>query len=141
MKSRNYFLSAALAALLAAPYAAQAFQATGNDATYHQKAKPKAPPPAPPVEPVSYPKSALARIDILPASISFAGPRYSQRLVVEGTFADGHQEELTTQAQITSSDGNIAAVDKDDFVQPRADGHTTIVATVEGQRANASVDV
>src|SRR6185437_1007163 len=141
MKRRNYFLPAALVVLFAAPYAAPAFQASGNDATYHQRVKPKAAPPATLAEPVNYPKSALAKIDILPASIALVGPRYSQRLVVEGTFADGHQEDLTAQAQITSSDGNIASVDKDDFVQPRAGGHTTIAATVEGQRANASVDV
>ena len=89
----------------------------------------------------TYPKVALTKIDILPSSIEFAGPRYSQRLVVEGTFADGHQEDLTSQAQIASSDGKIAVVDKDDFVQPRADGHATVAATVEGQRASASLDV
>ena len=37
----------------------------------------------------------LTRIEILPSSISIEGPRYNQRLLVEGTFADGHQEELT----------------------------------------------
>src|SRR5258707_208818 len=31
----------------------------------------------------------LTRIEILPSSISIMGPRYNQRLLVEGTFADG----------------------------------------------------
>jgi hypothetical protein len=39
--------------------------------------------------------ASLTRIEILPSSISILGPRYNQRLLVEGTFADGHQEELT----------------------------------------------
>jgi len=48
----------------------------------------------------SYPKSALTKLEILPSSTSILGPRYTQRLVVEGTFADGHQEDLTAQAKI-----------------------------------------
>src|ERR1700675_3996979 len=40
----------------------------------------------------------LTKIAILPSSISIAGPHYSQRLLVEGTFADGQQEELTSRA-------------------------------------------
>jgi uncharacterized protein DUF1549/uncharacterized protein DUF1553/Big-like domain-containing protein len=145
MKRRNTFIPAALFAFLAAPYAVQAFQSSHDDATYHQKAKPKIGTPAKLAEPAadqaSYPKVALTKIDILPSSITFAGPRYSQRLVVEGTFADGHQEDLTSQAQMASSDGKIAVVDKDDFVEPRADGHATVAAEVEGHRASASLDV
>ena len=41
--------------------------------------------------------AGLTKIEILPSSISIMGPRYNQRLLVEGTFADGHQEELTPQ--------------------------------------------
>ncbi len=146
MKRRDYLVPAALLALLAWPYAAaHAFQSSRGDATYHQTAKPKTGPPAQLSEPAadhaSYPKAALTRVEILPASIELIGPRYSQRLVVEGTFADGHQEDLTSQARIVSSDGEIAVVDKDDFVVPRADGRATIAAAVEGHRASAPLDV
>jgi hypothetical protein len=145
MKSRNTFIPATLFAFLVTPHLVQAFQSSGNDATYHQKTAPKPSTPAKLAEPAAdqatYPKAALTRIEIVPSSIEFAGPRYSQRLLVEGTFADGHQEDLTSQAHITSSDGKIAVVDKDDFVQPRADGHATVAATVENQRASASLDV
>ena len=42
----------------------------------------------------------LAKIEILPAAIAISGSHYNQRLVVEGTFADGHQEDLTAQAAL-----------------------------------------
>ena len=140
-RRHNYCIPAALCAFLALPFAAQAFQSTHSEATYHQAAAPKATTPAKPPEPVAvYPKVALAKIEILPSSIEFVGPHGSQRLIVEGTFADGHQEDLTAQAQIVSSDDKIAAVGKDGFVRPLADGHATIAAVVQNQRASASLD-
>lgn len=88
-----------------------------------------------------YPKVLLARIEILPSSISFTGRRYRQRLVVEGTFADGHQEDLTSQAVIASSNAKVALVDKDDFALPQGDGETTLFATLRGRRGSARVSV
>src|SRR5580704_4290708 len=55
--------------------------------------------------------AGLTRIEILPSSISILGPRYNQRLLVEGTFADGHQEELTPQVTLTVSNPRVAIVD------------------------------
>ena len=54
--------------------------------------------------------AALVKISILPSSISIAGPRYRQRILVEGTFRDGHQEELTSQAKISVAASTIASV-------------------------------
>ncbi len=143
MKRFNYSIPGAILAFIALPYATQGFQS--SDATYHQKTASKTGTPAKPAEPVAehaiYPKTALTRIEILPSSIEFAGPRYSQRLVVEGTFADGHQEDLTSEAQIVSSDSKVALIDKGDFVRPRGDGHATIAATVQGHQASAALNV
>ena len=83
----------------------------------------------------------LAKIEILPSSISILGPRYSQRLVVEGTFADGHQEELTALATFTVSNPKVAIIDKDNFALPQGDGQATITATIRGHRATATVNV
>ncbi|HXE15294.1 MAG TPA: DUF1549 domain-containing protein [Bryobacteraceae bacterium] len=142
MKRIKYLIPAAALVLAAAPYAAQAFQSGHGDATYHQEAAAKTSMPKPPVAtPVTYSKSALTKIELLPSSIEFVGPRYSQRLVVEGTFADGHQEDLTSQAQIASSDSKITLVDKDGFVRPRGDGEATITALVQGHRASAALSV
>ena len=69
------------------------------------------------------------------------GPRYSQRLLVEGTFADGHQEELTSRATIAVSDLKVAQVNKDSFVFPQGDGRATITATMQGHRATVPLIV
>jgi hypothetical protein len=61
------------------------------------------------------PLAELTRIEILPSSITIMGPRYNQRLLVEGTFADGHQEELTPRATVAVSNPKVAIVDIDDF--------------------------
>jgi hypothetical protein len=85
--------------------------------------------------------AGLTRIEILPSSISIMGPRYSQRLLVEGTFADGHQEELTSLATLAVSNPKVAIIDKDNFTLPQGDGQATITATVQGHRATATVNV
>ena len=83
----------------------------------------------------------LKEIKILPASIAITGPRYSQRLVVEGIFADGHQEDITDQARITASDPKVALVDREAFVRPQSDGKATVTAMVGGHRATAPVEI
>ena len=85
--------------------------------------------------------ATLSRIEILPSSISIMGPRYSQRLLVEGTFADGHQEELTARATVTISNSEVARVDKDDVVLPQGDGRATITATILSHHATAPMTV
>jgi hypothetical protein len=60
---------------------------------------------------------------------------------VEGTFADGHQEELTSRAKVTVSDLQIAKLDQDGFVLPQGDGKAAITATVLGHRATAPLVV
>ena len=96
---------------------------------------------APPTNQGDSSLALLAKIAILPSSISITGPRYSQRLLVEGTFADGHQEELTSRARIAISDAKIATADKDDVVFPQGDGQATVTVTVQGHRATAPLIV
>ena len=79
--------------------------------------------------------AALTKIEILPSSISIMGPHYNQRLLVEGTFADGHQEDLTSRATLAISNPAVAIIDKDNFALPQGDGQTTITATLQGHRA------
>jgi len=85
--------------------------------------------------------ATLTSIEILPASIFITGPRYGQRLVVEGTFADGHQEEITSRASFAISDPEVAKLDESNVLLPHADGHATITASVPGHRTTASLVV
>src|SRR4051812_42722087 len=104
MRYCNYAFPAVVLALIALPSAVQGFQSGQSDATYHEKTPSKVRAPAKHTEPVPdravYPKAALTRVEILPSSLQLVSPRYGQRLAVEGTFADGHQEDLTSEAQI-----------------------------------------
>jgi hypothetical protein len=122
-----------------------------SDASYHttdmSKRKTERPTAAntksPPV--VSDPHKSsllgLVRLEIFPAKLSIAGPHYVQRLLVEGTFADGHQVELTSRATLTNSDPNVVRLDKDEVVHPAGDGEATLTATLFGHRATAAVVV
>jgi hypothetical protein len=85
--------------------------------------------------------AGLSKIEILPSSISISGPHYGQRLLVEGAFADGHKEDLTSRSDIAVSDSRIAKVGTDDVVEALGDGQATITATVQGHRATAPLVV
>ena len=80
---------------------------------------------------------SLKKIAIFPPSLDFVGPHNSQRMVVEGTFADGHEEELTSRAAVAVSDVSVAKVDAGGVVFPLHDGRATITATIRGLRAAA----
>lgn len=83
--------------------------------------------------------ATLTKIEILPSSIEIAGPKYNQRLIVEGTFTDGRQEELSSRATFSISDSRIARIDEDQVVIPQADGKATITASVPGHRTATSL--
>ena len=85
--------------------------------------------------------ATLVKISLLPSSVSITGPRYGQRILVEGTFRDGHEEELTSQANLSVSDDNIAKIETNNVVLPLGDGHASIIATVQGYRATAPLEV
>lgn len=56
--------------------------------------------------------TSLTRIQILPSSFAITGPHAGQRLLVEGTFADGHEEELTSKVTVTISNPSVAKVEE-----------------------------
>jgi hypothetical protein len=158
MKTRSFLLLAAIVAAVNLPFLIRASQndqvpasqtpsaMAGKDAPYHQSDMSKPEQMAPRhIQPVaadaSRNNSPLVRLDLLPSSIAFAGPRYNQQLVVEGRFADGHQEDLTAVAAITSSSAQVVSLDKNGVAHPDGDGQATIAATVRGHRTSASITV
>ncbi len=84
---------------------------------------------------------ALKELRIFPSSITLTGPRASQSLVVEGVFGDGHQEDLTSQAKILSSDPKIATLDDEFRVHAAGNGHATLQASLGKAQGEAQVDV
>jgi hypothetical protein len=87
------------------------------------------------------PLAALTRIEIIPSSISMTGRHATQRLLVEGTFTDGHQEDVTARAKVSVTDTKVAIVDKNNFAVPQGEGLATINALVEGHRASTPLNV
>lgn len=127
-------------ALAQSPSSAQ----TKTDAPYHppEMMKPEAAPQAAGKAVNDHsPLVGLAKIEIIPSPITITGRHYAQRLLVEGTFADGHQEDVTSRARIAVTDTKVAIVDKDNFAVPQGEGLASVLATVEGHRASAPLSV
>ena len=145
MRHRNFLRFAALAFMLALLLVVS--RLLGGQSLAHpgapsaQNKSASSSPKTTPAGPHNQPSTSLTRIEILPPTISITGPRYSQRVLVEGTFADGHQEELTSQAAVTTSDLRVALVDNGSFVLPQGDGQTTITAVLKGHSATAPLTV
>src|ERR1039457_2689243 len=117
-----------------------------KDAPYHPggEVKPETKPSKVPAVPVAahnaYPPSPLSKIEILPSAVEISGSHYNQRLVVEGTFADGHQEDLTPQSTLTVSNPKVAQV-SNDFAEAQGNGQATVTATFHGRRASVPIGV
>ena len=85
--------------------------------------------------------TSLTRIQILPSSFAITGPHAGQRLLVEGTFADGHEEELTSKVTVTISNPSVAKVEEGSIISPLGDGQATITATIRGLHATAPLTI
>jgi len=95
---------------------------------------------APVADHSAYPQVPLAKIEILPAAITISGSHYNQRLVVEGTYTDGHQEDLTAQATLALSNPKVARI-SNDFAIAQGDGQAAITATLHGHRTSIPLSV
>jgi Protein of unknown function (DUF1549)/Protein of unknown function (DUF1553)/Bacterial Ig-like domain (group 2) len=160
MKKLIVFLSTILVAALFVPCFIVAVQGDQTprtaplrqqkDAPYHQggvypsgHAKHSRPigSPRPIADHASAANSILVGIEVLPSTFAITGPLYSQRVLVEGRFADGHIEDVTSKAKLRTSNGHVATVDGDSVVHPEGDGQAILIATLSGQRAQAAVTV
>ncbi len=83
----------------------------------------------------------LTELRILPSTVRLVGPIASQRLVVEGRFADGHEEDLTTEAKLSSSNPQVAQLDNLPSVVAAGDGRATLRANYRGSSATTEVVV
>ena len=66
-------------------------------------------------------KSTLQTLTIYPSQIALGSQRASQRLVIQGTYADGYSEDLTSKAQIRSDNPSVVRIEGDRAV-PAASG-------------------
>ena len=84
--------------------------------------------------------ASAADLKILPGDITLTGPHAAQRLLVVADDGGVVVRDRTPQAQFTSANPAVVVVDGG-VLHPAGDGETTITATVDGQRATATVKV
>ncbi|MGH9455477.1 MAG: Ig-like domain-containing protein, partial [Terriglobia bacterium] len=141
-------LCACMIALAALPLGAQSspaalyheFDKSGSAA--HDSGQAKAIEAVQPVAAHATPNSSpLTGIRILPSSVSLAIPLLNQRIVVEGTYADGHVADVTSQALVKTSNPGVAQMDKQGFVHPEGNGGATLTASFKDFHATVPVAV
>ncbi len=79
-------------------------------------------------------------IKVFPPEIVLASRRSSQRIVVQGFYADGYSEDLTAKAKVVVGDQKIAGV-ASGVITPLADGSTAVIATLGSLSASVPVTV
>ncbi len=77
-------------------------------------------------------------LQILPGDVALSGSRSSQRIVVQATFDDGTQKDVTAEAKLTVADAKIAVIENG-IITPAGDGSTQLTAEIEGVRAAITV--
>ncbi|MCZ2147411.1 MAG: hypothetical protein LC126_06520 [Bryobacterales bacterium] len=82
---------------------------------------------------------AETTLKVTPSEATLPTVESREQFLAEGT-TNGFQEDLTKTAQWTSSNPKVAVVDAGK-VKPAGDGEAVITATVNGQKATATVRV
>ena len=82
--------------------------------------------------------AAPKSLQILPGDVALSGSRSSQRIVVQATFDNGNQKDVTAEAKLTVADAKIARIE-DAVLTPTGDGSTQLSAEVEGVRAAITI--
>ena len=79
-------------------------------------------------------------IKVFPAEIVLGSRRSSQRIVVQGFYADGYSEDITAKAKVAVGDAKIAQV-ASGVITPLANGSTAVSATLGSLSITAAVSV
>jgi len=77
--------------------------------------------------------AAPVSVEVSPSAVEFRHQRHLQSIQVFGMSADGFSVDLRAQAQVTSADPKIVAVDEQGRLKPVANGQTRITIAVAGQ--------
>jgi hypothetical protein len=78
---------------------------------------------------------------VQPASVTLAGPRASQQLVVTGQYADGSVRDLTQFAEVAAETAGLVGVEDTLFLVPQKSGSTALNIKVGGKVARVPVVV
>ncbi len=87
------------------------------------------------------PAPKLQKITVFPQQVQLSGARSTQGLRVTAILSDGTLRDVTGDAQYKTSAPNVATVDKQGLVAPKANGETTIVVVYQGQQSQAKIKI
>jgi hypothetical protein len=82
-----------------------------------------------------------ASVSVQPSSITLAGPRAMQQVIVTGHYADGTVRDLTPFAAVVPEAADIALVGSDGLLRPRKNGTTSLVVKAGGLAVRVPVTV
>ncbi|HEY1860969.1 MAG TPA: DUF1549 domain-containing protein, partial [Gemmataceae bacterium] len=82
-----------------------------------------------------------AALLVQPASITLAGPRAMQQVIVTGRYADDTVRDLTPFCEWSLENAETAAISGDGFLVPRKNGDTALIVKAGGQSARVPVSV
>jgi hypothetical protein len=86
------------------------------------------------------PLPAAVSIEVDPAELTLHDARDARRVLVWGKTESGQRFDLTSEAHFRS-DTSAAAVDEQNYIEPRAKGSGEIIVTAEGNEARVKVNV
>jgi hypothetical protein len=81
----------------------------------------------------------VSRIEVYPQSTVIPLPGIKQQMTVTATYADGSTRDVTAEAFLTSSNTEVATLDKDGVVMAVRRGETAVLARYEGNYAAATL--
>lgn len=82
--------------------------------------------------------SILQKITVYPSQIVLGSQRANQRLVIQGTYADGYSEDLTSKAQILSDNPSVVRIEGGRAL-PVASGTATIQVSIDTLKTESKV--
>jgi hypothetical protein len=82
-----------------------------------------------------------AEFIVQPATVTLAGPRGTQQVIITGRYADGSVRDLTPFCEFSSDGGDVFTVDATGFLVPRQNGAAALVVKAGGRTARIPVTV
>src|SRR5262245_6058362 len=80
-------------------------------------------------------------LTVQPAKINLAGPLATQQIVISGSYGDGSWRDLTSLSEVSLGKSGFVSVAAGGFVEPQANGETTLTVSVGGKKATIPVTV
>src|SRR5262245_23789085 len=85
--------------------------------------------------------NSVTDVSVDPAVVRLSGPKSTYSLLVQGKNADGAMMDLTHTARYHTQDPRIATVSATGIVRAAANGKTTLMVEVQGQKRSVTVEV